>query len=82
MDKSIMDLNIGFYDRSSRFLFGLVALVALMATDTLPPTLALLTLYPTLTAIVAWDPLYAVQIKLGKAIKSAFSAKTGKLALQ
>ena len=60
MDTPVMNFNMSFYDRINRIVIGSMMLVATMATNSIPPWVALLTLYPILTAIVAWDPLYAI----------------------
>lgn len=86
MDRSVMNFNINFYDRINRLVIGTMALLATMATNGIPPWVALLTLYPILTAIVAWDPLYAAVralfSKLHKNTADTLRLKGGKLALE
>ena len=81
------DLDAGFTTirRSIETLTGADA--ARPVQITMPPAFALLTLYPILTGIVAWDPFNAVLMELRKIIKGRFrikdgSIKEGKLALQ
>ena len=83
MDKLIMDFNVSFYDRANRLVLGSLLLIAIMATSSVPAWLALIPLYPILTAIAAWDPLYAV-FNLARNLTTAtdrVSIKPGKLAL-
>jgi len=81
MDKLIMDFNVSFYDRVNRLVLGSFLLVAMMATASIPAWLTLIPLYPILTAIAAWDPLYAL-FNLGRSLLAdKFSIKGGKLAL-
>jgi len=86
MDKSVMNFNMSLYDRINRIVIGSVMLIATMATNSIPPWVALLTLYPMLTAIIAWDPLYAIfEAVFGKLLKSSVDKpriKGGKLALE
>jgi len=69
MDKPVMNINMNFYDRINRIVLGSMMLIATMAICNMannnmaagiPPWVALLTLYPILTAIAAWDPFYAM----------------------
>jgi uncharacterized protein (DUF983 family) len=79
MDKQIMNLNMGFYDRINRIVIGSMILIAIMATNSLPPWVTLLTLYPILTAIIAWDPIYAM---LGASFSKMRRSSTGKLKIK
>ena len=79
MDKQIMNFNMGFYDRINRIVIGSMMLIAIMATNSLPPWATLLTLYPILTAIIAWDPFYAM---LGASLGKMHRNSTGKLKIK
>ena len=81
MDKQIMDFNVGFYDKVNRLVMGSLLLIAMMAMESIPAWLTLVPAYPILTAIAAWDPLYAVFNLTRKAIGGKPSVKIGNLAL-
>ncbi|WP_455204532.1 YgaP family membrane protein [Kaarinaea lacus] len=78
MEKSIMDFNLGFYEKCNRVLVGSALLMLAMLTDEIPTLFALAALYPLLTAIVAWDPLYAVMSSFGKWFAARLNIKTAK----
>ena len=86
MDKPMMNFNLSFYDRINRAIIGSIMLIATMATSSIPPWVALLTLYPILTAIIVWDPFYAIFSaafsKLYRGTVDKSSLKGGKLALE
>lgn len=83
MDKSIMDFNMSTYDRINRLVLGSMLLIAIMvATDSIPSWLALMPLYPILTAIIAWDPVYALFNLVRRLLADKTSFKGGKLALE
>jgi hypothetical protein len=86
MDKPMMSFNLSVYDRINRAIIGSIMLIATMATTSIPPWVALLTLYPILTAIIVWDPLYAIfgatVSKIHKRTTDKLSLKGGKLALE
>ncbi len=81
MDKLIMDFNVSFYDRINRLVLGSLLLIAMMAMASIPAWLSLIPLYPILTAIAAWDPLYAILNLARSLIADKLSIKPGKLAL-
>lgn len=81
MDKLIMDFNVSFYDRINRLVMGSLLLIAMMASASIPAWLTLIPLYPILTAIAAWDPLYAVFNLARCLITNRLSTKEGKLVL-
>ena len=81
MDKQIMDVNVSFYDKVNSLVMGSLLLIAMMAMESIPAWLTLIPAYPILTAIAAWDPLYAVFNLARKAIGERPSFKGGKLAL-
>ena len=59
MNKLLMDFNVGFFDKCNRLLMGSALLMLAMSMNVIPPWVALIALYPILTAIIAWDPVYA-----------------------
>ena len=81
-----MNFNLRFYDRINRAIIGSMMLLATMATSGIPPWVALLALYPILTAIIAWDPLYALFgaacSKMHRNTIDKLSIKAAKLALE
>jgi len=80
MDKRIMDFNMSFYDRINRLGMGSWLLIAMMASNDIPAWLTLIPLYPILTAIAVWDPVYALFNLSRKLFADKFSVKSGKLA--
>jgi hypothetical protein len=81
MDKHIMDFNVSFYDKVNRLVMGSLLLIAMMSMESIPAWLTLVPLYPILTAIAAWDPLYAVFNLARKTVAEKSAFKGGKLAL-
>lgn len=81
MENTIMDFNMGMNDRVNRFMVGAILIVLSMVSVITPTWIALIALYPILTAIISWDPVYAAYDVLAKIIKSKISRKGGKLAL-
>jgi hypothetical protein len=81
MDKPIMEMNVSFYDKVNRLVMGSILLIAIMATESVPAWLTLIPLYPILTAIAAWDPLYAMFNLARNLVAEKLSIKAGKLAL-
>ena len=81
MEKFTMDFNIGMNDRVNRIIVGSMLILALMVTDNTPAWIALAALYPVLTAIIAWDPVYAVFNQLAKLFNTRTLKKGGKLAI-
>ena len=52
--------NLGVVGVGFRFLFGALLLAVIMVNSVVPVWLALLAIYPVMTAIMAWDPVYAI----------------------
>jgi len=52
-------INIVPFERIGRFIFGSVMLIGILQF-TLPPTMALIAAYVILTAIIDWEPFYAL----------------------
>ena len=81
MDKLIMDFNVGTKDKVNRLIVGFGLIIFAMTMSGTPPWIALAALYPILTAIVAWDPVYAVYTMLSKITALKLGVKQEKLAL-
>lgn len=60
MDTQFLDLNITLSDCLSRMLVGISLIIATLLVDAAPSWLALLGAYPILTAMLTWDPVYAL----------------------
>ena len=60
MDKQTFDLNVSLSDCLSRLLVGISLIAVTLFIDVAPTWLALLGAYPILTAIIGWDPMYAL----------------------
>ena len=59
----MMDLTnskIGKFEQITRFILGAVLIGIVMQIPNAPVWLALVATYPIFTAIIAWDPFYAV----------------------
>ena len=52
-------INIVLFERIGRFIFGSVMLIGILQFNS-PPTLALIAAYIILTAIIDWEPFYAL----------------------
>lgn len=52
--------NLGVVGVGLRFLFGALLLAVTMVNSIVPVWLALFAIYPVMTAIMAWDPVYAI----------------------
>jgi hypothetical protein len=75
MNKLLMDFNIGLFDKCNRLLMGSVLLILAMSMNAIPPWIALLALYPILTAITAWDPVYAIAGWICRGLANKLSMK-------
>jgi len=53
--------NLDMKDRGVRFATGAVLIGAVMSMPSLPAWLALVAPYPVVTAIMGWDPVYALK---------------------
>ncbi|MBI1194565.1 MAG: DUF2892 domain-containing protein [Gammaproteobacteria bacterium] len=62
-----MNSNLNLTDTFIRFTLGLSAVIAVLATPSLPVWLALVATYPVFTGILKWDPIYAAYLALTKA---------------
>lgn len=82
MDKPIMDFNMSIYDRINRLGMGSWLLIAMMLSDGVPAWFILIPLYPILTAIAVWDPVYALFNLTRKLVADKLSLKEGKLVLE
>jgi hypothetical protein len=51
--------NMGAVEVVIRFLSGALLLAVIMINSIVPVWFALLAIYPVVTAIMAWDPVYA-----------------------
>lgn len=59
MNNLFLEKNIGTAETSIRFSIGAVLLSTTMLSTTSSAWIALLAIYPVITAIMSWDPLYA-----------------------
>ncbi|MBI5450125.1 MAG: DUF2892 domain-containing protein [Gammaproteobacteria bacterium] len=67
-----MTNNLSAFDQTVRLISGAVIIGAVLAQPQLPAWLALLATYPVFTALINWDPFYA----LIKALKGDFDDTT------
>ena len=56
---TILNSNITMYEKGNRILVGIALLASVMLGDMVPVWFALIAIYPIITAIIAWDPMYA-----------------------
>ncbi len=75
---SLLAQNLGRTETSLRWILGGGLIMAVLSSAYTPAWLALLAAYPVFTAILAWDPLYAM---LGLT-KSVPAFRTDRLASQ
>ena len=55
------DTNVNSFERGSRLVLSAALIGAVLAAPvSTPVALALIALYPAFTALMAWDPVYAV----------------------
>lgn len=57
--ETILNSNITLYERVGRVLVGMALLSGVMLSSAMPVWFALLAVYPIISAIMAWDPIYA-----------------------
>lgn len=57
--KTFLDANIRFSENVARYVLGALLIGLVMYVPFAPVWLALVAIYPIVTAIIAWDPLYA-----------------------
>jgi len=55
-----MKLNVGWHDRATRIVIGLAIVAAVFFWQVDPRWLAVIALYPLVTAIGGWCPVYEV----------------------
>ena len=55
-----MNTNVKTPEQVIRPIFSIVIAVAVLLLPQLPPWLALVAIYPFFTALIGWDPFYAV----------------------
>lgn len=55
-----MNANVNTSEKVIRPIFSIVIAVAVLWLPQLPPWLALVAIYPFFTALIGWDPFYAV----------------------
>jgi hypothetical protein len=58
--ETILSSNITLYERVGRILVGIALLSGVMMNTAIPVWFALLAVYPVISAIMAWDPIYAI----------------------
>jgi hypothetical protein len=68
--ESILNSNITLNERVGRVLVGMALISAVMLNTAIPVWFALLAVYPVISAIMAWDPIYAVVFKVRPWIES------------
>ncbi len=56
--------NIGTADRLARFVLGAILIAMIFSPNFNSTWVSLLSIYPIMTAIMAWDPIYAYLQKL------------------
>ncbi|MDT8385480.1 MAG: DUF2892 domain-containing protein [Gammaproteobacteria bacterium] len=62
---TLLSRNMTDYEVIGRLFTGAALISGVMFfSDTVPPWVALVAVYPVMTAITAWDPLYATLIKM------------------
>ncbi len=57
--KTIFDANIRLTENIARYFLGALLIGLVMVVPFAPVWLALLAIYPIVTAIISWDPVYA-----------------------
>lgn len=61
---TILKGNVSVYGRAERLLVGIVLVSSVMFYGSVvPPWVSLLAVYPLITSIMAWDPIFAVVLK-------------------
>ena len=55
-----MSTNVKTSEQVIRPIFSILIAVAVLLLPQLPPWLALVAIYPFFTALIGWDPFYAV----------------------
>lgn len=79
--KTFFDTNIRGTENATRYLLGATLIAFTMYAQFAPVWLALVAIYPVVTAIIAWDPVYAT-IRLLKTVLSSSHGFSGRLAVK
>lgn len=75
--KTLLSSNLCLQERGSRYFVGALLIAGVMARlPGVPVWVALLSVYPIGTAIMAWDPLYAGLEMLRQRIQLSFDGFT------
>ena len=77
--KTFFDTNIRCTEDITRYVLGALLIGLVMSVQLAPVWLALVAIYPIVTAIIAWDPVYAA-IRLLKTALSSPHGFSGRLA--
>jgi len=67
MDK-VFEENINIYGRMIRLLVSFSLIGGVVFYSVLPVWVALVAIYPFITALIAWEPIYAVSIITGRVL--------------
>ena len=76
MSKSFLSKNMCDAEAVTRFILGAVPISFLMLDNDSAAWIALLAVYPVITAIMAWDPLYAITNSLISIVKKIVNKPT------
>ena len=82
--RDLLKENIGSVEMGFRFLLGAALIAATLFSDELGDELggemvvwmALLSVYPVVTAFMSWDPVYAIAHGIALKVKDAFPYKS------
>lgn len=75
MSNIFLNKNIGVLETSIRFILGAVILSITMLNSFSAAWIGLLAVYPVITAIMSWDPLYAAINSLISTVKKSSQEK-------
>jgi len=76
-----LNSNVNIYEVVGRILAGIVLLASVIFNTVVPVWFALLAIYPVMTAIIAWDPIYAVVLKVISFFESHHFGHKGPMAV-
>lgn len=79
--KTFFDTNIPWTEDITRYVLGALLIGFVMYVQFAPAWLALVAIYPIVTAIIAWDPIYAA-IRLLKTALSSPHGFSGRLVVK
>lgn len=79
--KTFFDPNIRGTEDITRYLMGALLIGLVMYAQFAPVWLALVAIYPIVTAIIFWDPMYAA-LRLLKTVLSPAQGYEGQLAVK